>query len=357
MSNKQKPVLGITIGEVNGIGMEVIIKTFSEPKMLDYCTPVIYGSTSAINYIKNIVGAKNFNVFVVNKIDLISPNKINLINLWEENINFTLGLPTPGTGKYALLSLKAAVEDAKNGKIDGIITAPIDKHNIQSAEFKFPGHTEFLADAFGAKALMILTGEHFNVAMVTGHIPISEVPKHIIKEKIIDKLIQYNTALEEDFFVNAPKIAVLALNPHAGENGLLGTEEKDFITPAIEEAKEKHGVLAFGPYPADGFWGTHMYHNFDGVLCMYHDQGLAPFKMMNFAKGVNFTAGLPIVRTSPDHGVGYGIATQNIADESSFREAVFTACKILRNRADYAEATANPLQSKRVKHRDREDAM
>lgn len=351
MENKNKPVIGISIGDVNGIGLEVIIKTFTDNRMLQFCTPVIYGSLSTLNYHRKALDNRSFTVHNIQRIEQVHPNRINLLQVWEENVRITLGEPNPEAGKYAFLSLKSAVEDAKAGKLDAIVTAPIDKFTIQSEEFQFPGHTEYLAKEFESKTLMLLVGESFRIGVVTGHIPINEVSGHINKDRILEKIYLMHDCLLRDFGIRKPKIAVLGLNPHAGEEGLLGTEEKDIIIPAIEEAKNDE-ILAFGPFPADGFFGTHMYKNFDGILAMYHDQGLVPFKLMNFETGVNYTAGLQVPRTSPDHGTAYSIAGKNIADERSFREAIYLAAEIVRTRQREDEIHSNPLQSRIVKEKE-----
>ena len=350
--HKHKPVLGITIGDVNGIGAEVILKTFSDPRMLLFCTPVIYASTSTINYHRKVIDAKGFNFHSVNSIDQIHRGKVNLINLWDETLRFTIGTPSPENGKYAFMSIRQAVIDAKEGKLDGIVTAPIDKFSIQSENFNFPGHTEYFASEFERKALMLMLGDdNLRIGVVTGHIPISEVSAKLTKDKLREKLILLGKSLITDFGIPTPKIAVLGLNPHAGEKGMIGREEIEIIEPVIAELKEK-GMFVFGPYPADGFFGKRMYREFDGVMAMYHDQGLSPFKLLNFETGVNFTAGLPIVRTSPDHGTAYDLAGKNLADETSFRYAVYKACDIITNRGDYDEMNANPLKSRSVKEKE-----
>jgi 4-hydroxythreonine-4-phosphate dehydrogenase len=342
---KIRPVLGITLGDINGIGPEVIIKTFADARMLEFCTPVLYGAMSTINYHRKTTTITTFNMHVINSPVQAHTRKINLINVWGDGVKLSLGLPSAEGGEHARLSLLRAVDDAKNNRLDGIVTAPIDKKTIQSDSFNFPGHTEFFGKEFNAKPLMFLVGEDFKCGVVTGHIPLSKVSSTISVSLLLEKLNLMNQSLIKDFAVPTPKIAVLGLNPHAGEDGLLGNEEKDVLIPAIEQAKQK-GIQAFGPFPADGFFGTHSYDSFDAVLALYHDQGLIPFKMKSFDKGVNYTAGLPIVRTSPDHGTAYGIAGKDLADESSFREAVYTAVNIIRNRKEYVEIHANPLQGK-----------
>ena len=347
-----KPIVGISIGDVNGIGMEVIIKTFADARMTEFCTPIIYGSGSAISYHRKAMEGVTFNTHQIREAREAHQNKVNLINCWPDAIRITPGQPSAEGGQYALLSLECMVNDAKEGKLDAMVTAPIDKHTIQSETFKFPGHTEYLAHAFGGvDTLMFLAGEDFKIGVVTGHIPLKDVAGKITKELILKKIKMMNKSLKIDFGVRKPKIAVLGLNPHAGDGGLLGNEEIELIAPAIELAK-KEDLVVYGPYPADGFFGAHTYHSFDGILAMYHDQGLIPFKYANFEKGVNFTAGLPVVRTSPDHGTAYNIAGKNEANEQSFREAVYLACEIVKNRNLYAEVNKNPLKSQFVKERE-----
>jgi 4-hydroxythreonine-4-phosphate dehydrogenase len=350
--HKHKPVIGISIGDVNGIGLEVIIKTFADPRMLQFCTPVIYGSLSVINYHRKAINAQGFNFQQIRSIDELQHRKVNLLNCWEDNVRINFGQPSKETGKYAFLSLQQMVNDAREAKLDAIVTAPIDKYTIHSEEFDFPGHTEYLTEAFGASnSLMMLSGESFNIGVVTGHIPVSEIASSLSVELVYDKIRLMHESLKVDFGIRKPRIAVLGLNPHAGDGGVIGTEEKDIIIPAIERAKEDD-ILAIGPYPADGFFGANTYCAFDGILAMYHDQGLIPFKMMNFESGVNFTAGLPIVRTSPDHGTAYDIAGKNQANEQSFREAVYKACNIVESRLLYAEVNEDPLQPQLIKEKE-----
>jgi 4-hydroxythreonine-4-phosphate dehydrogenase len=327
-----KPVIGISLGDFNGIGPEVIIKALSDSRILNSCIPVVYGSYKILAKYKRISETEDVIFNSVKNIEGINPKKVNLITCWEEDFEINPGKVTEQAGKCALISLQKAAEDAATGKTDAVVTAPINKHNIQSAEFNFPGHTEFLTAKAGlTDSLMLLVTEGLRVGVVTGHIPLSEVKNQITKDKIVAKINLMNKSLKNDFGIQKPKIAMLGLNPHAGENGLLGTEEKEIITPLTEELKSK-GMLVFGPFPADGFFGMHHYKKFDGVLAMYHDQGLIPFKALAFDSGVNFTAGLPFVRTSPDHGTAYDIAGKNMASESSFREALYLACDIVKNK-------------------------
>jgi len=343
MSDKVK--IGISIGDVNGIGLEVILKTLVEPAILDYCTPIVYGHTKVTSYHRKALGMGDFSFNVIAHPDNANPKRANLINCWEEDVKIELGLSTETGGKYALLSLEKATEDLVKGDIDALITAPINKHNIQSETFHFPGHTEYLQEKSGSNdVLMFLISEDLRVGVVTGHLPVNQIAASITREKITKKLILMNESLKKDFWIEKPKIAVLGLNPHAGDNGLLGHEEKEIIMPAIQDAFDK-GVICFGPYPADGFFGNSTYKKFDAVLAMYHDQGLIPFKTLAFSTGVNFTAGLKVVRTSPDHGTGYDIAGKNLADPTSFREALFAAVHIFKSRKEQNELLRGQLRS------------
>lgn len=342
MSNKIK--IGISIGDINGIGLEVILKTLSHNSVFDYCTPIVYGHTKVASYHRKALGLTDFAFNVINEPGAANPKKPNLINCWEEDVKIDLGTSNEIGGKYALLSLQKATDDLVKGEIDALVTAPINKHNIQSDTFNFPGHTEYLQQQSNSNdVLMFMISEDIRVGVVTGHIPVKEIAQHISKEAIVKKLVLMNESLKKDFWIEKPKIAVLGLNPHAGDNGLLGKEEESMITPAIQEAFDK-GVICFGPYPADGFFGNNSYHQFDAVLAMYHDQGLIPFKTIAFGKGVNFSAGLKIIRTSPDHGTGYDIAGKNLADPSSFMEAVFAAIRIVKNRKEQEELLKNQLR-------------
>lgn len=337
--------VGITHGDINGIGYEVILKTFSDQRMTELCVPIIYGSSKVAAYHRKALDLPAVNINVVSRAEEAGLNRVNIINCVEDDIKVELTQSTPVAGRAAYKALEAAVADLKSGAIDVLVTAPINKHNIQNAQFHFPGHTEYLEQTLGdgQKALMILMTDTLRVALVTGHIPVSQVPSQITVENIVTKLQVFNQSLKQDFTIIKPRIAVLALNPHAGDNGVIGNEEVEIIKPAMEEA-ERLGVMSFGPFPADGFFGSKMYEDFDGVLAMYHDQGLAPFKALAMEEGVNYTAGLPFVRTSPAHGTAYNIAGQNLASESSFRQAVYTALDIYRSRQSYREATAHPLR-------------
>ncbi|QNF35909.1 4-hydroxythreonine-4-phosphate dehydrogenase PdxA [Adhaeribacter swui] len=330
--DKPKLKIGITLGDYNGIGPEVIVKTLADNRILNFCTPIIYGAGSLINKTRKLLHVENFSFQQVRQVSEIDNNRVNVLNCWEEEYELTLGKPTAQSGRAALQSIQAACADLKAGLIDGIVTAPIDKDNIQSEEFKFPGHTEFFTSYFeAAESLMFLVSGNLRVATATGHLPVKDVAGKITTELLLQKLTILLNSLQQDFGIQKPRIAVLGLNPHAGENGLLGTEEQEVIIPAIRTLKER-GHLLFGPFPADGFFGTRQYQQVDATLAMYHDQGLIPFKTLAFDSGVNFTAGLPVVRTSPDHGTAYNIAGTNKASETSFREALFLAIDIIRKR-------------------------
>jgi len=336
--------VGITMGDFNGIGPEVIIKTLAHPSITQLCTPVLYGSSKVVSYHKNIVNPPDFNFHSTATGDKIYHQKINVVNCWQDNVNIALGNETEEAGRFAHTALDRAVQDLKDGHIDVLVTAPVSKNAMKMANFPFPGHTEFLANAFGIKeALMMMVSEQMRVALVTSHIPIQQVSATVTKELIRNKLGQLIKSLEIDFGHSKPVIAVLGLNPHAGENGHLGKEEEEIIRPVIVEAK-KSGDIIMGPYPADGFFGSMRFKKFDGVLAMYHDQGLIPFKMLHFQDGVNYTAGLPFVRTSPDHGTAFEIAGKNEADPSSFRAALFAAIDIYKSRERFRKDHANAVR-------------
>lgn len=338
-----KPKIGISIGDINGIGLEIIIKTLADTKIYDYCTPIVYGHSKVASFHRRATQVNELNFNIVDDASQAISKRANMVNCWEEDVRIELGTVTAEGGKYAYQSLQRATDDLLSGKIDGLVTAPINKDNIQSEEFNFPGHTEYLQSRDSAnESLMFLVSETLRVGVVTGHIPVSKISESITTEKIIAKLKLMHSSLRDDFWVRKPKIAVLGLNPHASDNGLIGNEEKDVIIPAIEEARA-HDVLAFGPYAADAFFGNGTYMQFDAVLAMYHDQGLIPFKQIAFESGVNYTAGLSFVRTSPDHGTAYDIAGKNMASEISFREALFTAIHIIKHRRETAELNENPL--------------
>lgn len=343
--DNRKIRVAITHGDTNGVGYEIIFKVFSDPAMLDICTPVIYGSPRvAIFHRKAMELPTNFNT--INNAAEAVDGKVNLVSCFDEEVKVDFGQPTAESGRAAYLALERAVKDYNEGLYDVLVTAPICKSAIQGDDFNFPGHTEYLQQRFaseGEEALMILMNDKMRVALVTTHLPISKVADAITEDAVEHKLRLLHASLRRDFLVSAPRIAVLSLNPHAGDNGLIGNEEAESITPAIKKLNEE-GMSCFGPYPADGFFGDAAYRKFDAVLAMYHDQGLAPMKALGMADGVNFTAGLNIVRTSPDHGTAYDIAGKGVADESSMRQAIYKAIDIFRNRSFDNEAKANPLR-------------
>ncbi len=328
-----KPTIGITIGDMNGIGPEVIIKTVENNKILSFANLVIYGHGKVFSHYKNLLNIERFSFHQAQSIKDIRYNKLNVINCWNEDFEIKVGKETVEAGKFALAALVRATEDLKSGALQGVVTAPISKNNIQADDFKFPGHTEYFTAAFEAKdSLMFLCNENLKIGVATGHIPLAEVSDMLTKEVLSRKITLMLKSLKKDFGKGKPRVAVLGLNPHAGEEGLLGSEEQELITPTITEFKDK-GELVFGPYPADGFFGNASYTQFDGVLAMYHDQGLIPFKTIAFEDGVNFTAGLSIVRTSPDHGTAFNIAGKNLANEQSMRSAIYMAIDVIRNRS------------------------
>lgn len=352
-----KPKIGISIGDINGVGPEVIIKTLQNPKILDQCTPIIYGSSKVISYHKNIVEV-DFNFQNIREAGHASNSKVNVINCWQDVVNITLGQATEEGGQFAAIALEKAVLDLKDNKIDALVTAPINKSAMKmSGGFPFPGHTEYITKTVESKeSLMLMVNDDLRVGLVTNHLSISEVAKSVTKSRINTKLEMLNKTLKMDFGIERPIIAVLGLNPHAGDNGLLGEEEEQLIRPVIVEAKKK-GMTVVGPFSADGFFGSNQFRKFDGILAMYHDQGLIPFKLLSFGQGVNFTAGLPVVRTSPDHGTAYDLAGKNEADPSSFRQALFQAIDISRQRKNFIEMHENPVtkQKKRAAKDDNDE--
>lgn len=342
--------VGITIGDPHGVGPELIIKTFSDPRITEHFTPIVYGHPEVFKAYRKQLGTEEFSYTSIQKAEDALHRKLNLLNIWKDyKANIQPGKASKEAGEFAFKSLEAAVADLAANKIDVLVTAPIDKSTIQSDQFNFPGHTEYLAKIAGTdQVLMFLISEKLKVGIVTGHIPLKEVSQQLSKDKILKKLKMMHESLLKDFGISKPRIAVMGLNPHAGDNGLMGVEEKEIITPAVREAFDQ-GMYVFGPYGADGFFGSGAYASFDAVLAMYHDQGLAPFKSIAFHDGVNFTAGLPIVRTSPDHGTAYEIAGKGSVDESSFRAAIFAACDIYRRRKDFKDYGSNPLSRQEVK--------
>ncbi len=344
MSNElQKPVIGFTCGDLNGIGIELIIKSLSDNRILEFCTPVVFSSNKSLNFYRKGLPDYNFNYSNVKELNRLNPKQVNVFNCWEEEVAITPGQLTETGGKYALISLQEATKALKEGLIQGLVTAPIHKKNIQSEAFQYSGHTPYFKDIFGVNdVVMLMVASNMRVGLVTEHIPVAEIAKHITKENILSKLKIIHSSLQKDFGVDKPRIAVLGLNPHAGDEGLIGNEEETIIKPAIKEAK--HSMMVFGPYSADAFFARGQFEKFDAVLAMYHDQGLIPFKSLALGEGINYTAGLPGIRTSPDHGTAFDIAGKDKADHSSFLEAIFECIEISRKRFGYAQMRLNPLK-------------
>lgn len=342
MENEENIIVGISIGDLNGIGAEVALKTFEDARSLEFCTPLIFASTKAINFIKKHF---NFNIHShgINNIDEIVRGKINVFNCWKEDLNIEFGKEDAKIGSYSIKSLEVATKALKDKTIDVLVTAPINKHNIQSEKFNFPGHTDYLAQKLNGDSLMFMVTDSLRVGLLTDHVPVKEIAEHITPELIEKKIEIIYESLKKDFRIVKPKVAVLGINPHTGDNGVIGKEDDEVLRPTLQKIKES-GKLVFGPYAADSFFGSSNYKNFDAIIAAYHDQGLIPFKTLSFGRGVNFTGGLDRVRTSPDHGTAYEIAGNGVADEGSFKEAVFTAIKIFRNRRDYEHLSANPLK-------------
>ena len=342
MKKAENIIVGISIGDLNGIGSEVILKTFEDSRMLEMCTPVIFANVKNVSFIK-----KNLNSDIalhgIDRIDQLIKGKINVLNVWRENVEINYGQQDENIGKYAVLSFVEATKALKEGLIDVLVTAPINKYNIQSEDFKFPGHTDYLDQELEGNALMFMVQDNLRVGLLTDHIPVSDVANHLTEKLIIQKIETINKSLAQDFSINKPKIAILGLNPHAGDNGVIGKEDGEILKPAIKKLSDK-GMLVFGPYSADGFFGSGQYEKFDAVIASYHDQGLIPFKTLSFGSGVNYTAGLNKIRTSPDHGTAYEIAGKGIADHSSFKEAVYLALDIYNSRNLYSEISQKPLK-------------
>jgi 4-hydroxythreonine-4-phosphate dehydrogenase len=339
--------LGISQGDVNGIGYEVLLKCFSDTRMFENCTPILYGSSKVASYHKKLINATDFPFVNIRTVEQAETSKFNILNIIQDEVKLDIGQATEVGGRLAAMSLDYACHDLMQGKLDALVTNPINKKNIQSDKFNFPGHTEYLTNKFGVEeSLMIMTCHDLHIGIMTNHLSLSQVPKVLDRELILRKLQVMDSSLKRDFGIRMPKIAVLALNPHAGDRGLIGTEDDSIVAPAIREAFD-NGILAFGPYPADGFFGNGTFREFDGVMALCHDQGLIPFKLMSFTEGVNFTAGLPYVRTSPSHGTAYEIAGKNIASAQSFRNAVFLAMDIIRNRREFDALSANTLRAAR----------
>ena len=344
-NDEKKIKVAITHGDINGVGYEVIIKTFSDSRMFDLCTPVLYGSTKVASYHRKLLTSvqQEMTFSAIRDAADAQDRRYNGVNLTQDEIKIDLGKSTETAGMLSRMSLDRACEDLKAGKVDVLVTAPINKRNIQSDTFDFPGHTEYLSHQFGCSSLMLMVCDRIRIGIVTNHLALKDVPGALTHNLLFDKMMLMNESLKRDFGITRPKIAVLALDPHAGDNGVIGDFDAKVIKPVIDEVQSK-GVLAYGPFPSDGFFGSSEFNKFDGVLALYHDQGLIPFKLMSFTEGVNYTAGLPYVRTSPAHGTAYDIAGKDRANEQSFRSAVYLACKILRNRQEYDELNANPLK-------------
>ncbi len=332
MNQPHKPRIGITLGDVNGIGPEVVIKALADARLLNIITPVVYGSARVISYYKKLLNIEEFNYTQVRNKGQFAPKSINVINCWEDSLEINPGKASKSSGKAAFVALKQAAEELKEGVIDALVTAPIDKQSIHSEEFPFAGHTEYLTQFFGAtQSLMFMVSDSLRIGLVTEHVPVKDIASLITKERIEAKLQIMEQSLRKDFSISKPRIAVLGLNPHAGDGGLIGQEDEMILKPVVTDQKNK-GKLVYGPFPADGFFGSGTHTKYDGILAMYHDQGLIAFKSITFEEGINFTAGLPVVRTSPDHGTAYGIAGKNQASENSLREAIYKAADIFKNR-------------------------
>lgn len=345
MEKNQNCIVGISIGDLNGIGPEVVLKTFEDSRMLELCTPVIFASAKTLSQIKKELDL-TLNFYGIDHTDKILPGKINVFNVWKDHVEIQPGKEDKNLGKYAFQSLNAAVKALKESKVDVLVTAPINKHTIHSDEFPFPGHTDYLAKELGGESLMFMVSDALRIGLLTGHVPVKDVSAHITEELIIKKVKIMTASLQADFGITRPKLAVLGINPHSGDKGVIGEEDDKILIPAIEKCKDM-GVLVYGPYSADSFFGSGNYKSFDAVLAAYHDQGLIPFKTLSFGSGVNYTAGLSKVRTSPDHGTGFDIAGKNLADNSSFTEAVFKAMAIFRQRKEYAELHKNQLKNQK----------
>ncbi len=344
MSEQKRPVIGISVGDLNGIGIEIIIKTFSDSRILELCTPIVFASNKVINFYKKSIPEINLNYLSIKDISKANPKQLNIFTVWEEDVEIIPGQMTELGGKYGVKSLQAAVAALKEKTIDALVTAPLNKFTMQSSEFNFTGHTPFLKQAFNADdVLMLMIAENMKVALLTEHLAIMDVAKNINKDQIIKKINLLKNSLIKDFGIERPRIAVLGLNPHAGDEGLVGKEEKEIIRPAILESK-KNDCIVMGPYSADAFFARGNHEKFDPVLAMYHDQGLIPFKSLALGEGTNFTAGIPAIRTSPDHGTAFDIAGKNIADESSFRAAIFSAIDIFDTRNHYRDMRKNPIK-------------
>ncbi|AXT57112.1 4-hydroxythreonine-4-phosphate dehydrogenase PdxA [Aquimarina sp. AD1] len=342
MKKEEKIRLGISIGDLNGIGSEVALKTFADSRMLDFCTPVIFASVKILSFLKKKYNI-NVNLHGIDKTSQIIDGKINVLNVWKEGVDINFGEEDEKIGAYAIKSLKAATKSLKNDEIDVLVTAPINKHSIQSEDFNFPGHTDYLDKELEGNSLMFMITDTLKVGLLTDHVAVKDIADTITPKLIEQKVDTIYTTLKQDFGISKPKIAILGINPHSGDNGVIGKEDEEILKPTIKKINES-GKLVYGPYAADSFFGSNSYKTFDAIVASYHDQGLIPFKTLSFGKGVNYTAGLHKVRTSPDHGTAFEIAGKNKADNGSFKEAVFAALKIFKNRNEYKELTKNPLK-------------
>ncbi len=344
MKKAENIIVGISIGDLNGIGSEVVLKTFEDSRMLEFCTPVIFANVKILSFAKKSLDA-GMQLHGIDSLDQLVIGKINVLNVWKESVNIEYGVNDENVGKYAIKSFVAATKALKEGLVDVLVTAPINKYNIQAEDFKFPGHTDYLDQELEGDALMLMVQDNLRVGLITDHIPVNEVSSHLTEALIKSKILTVKKSLIQDFSINKPKIAVLGLNPHAGDGGVIGKEDDEIIRPTIKKLFES-GTLVFGPYPADGFFGSNQYEKYDAVIATYHDQGLIPFKTLSFGKGVNYTAGLNKIRTSPDHGTAYEIAGKGLADHNSFKEAVYLAIDIYHSRNEYQIISQNPLKIK-----------
>ncbi|MDO6759645.1 4-hydroxythreonine-4-phosphate dehydrogenase PdxA [Tamlana sp. 2_MG-2023] len=342
MKQTENIVVGISIGDLNGIGGEIVLKTFEDARILDFCTPVIFASIKVMSFFKTHFNSE-INFHSIKDMSQVVLGKVNVLNCWNEPVKIEFGKEDTNIGAFAIKSLEAATKALKEGTIDVLVTAPINKFNIQSEDFKFPGHTDYLAQELEGDSLMFMVNDTLRVGLFTDHVPVKDIATHITPELIEKKIATVYESLQKDFKIQKPKIAVLGINPHTGDNGVIGSEDDTVLRPTLQKIKES-GKLVYGPYAADSFFGSNNYKNFDAIIASYHDQGLIPFKTLSFGQGVNFTAGLNKVRTSPDHGTAYEIAGKGTADENSFKEAVYSAMKIFKNRSEHEELTANPLK-------------
>lgn len=347
MSKRDKIIVGISIGDLNGIGSEIILKTFQDARILDFCTPVIFASVKTMSFFKKAYGL-DVPVYGIDSLEKIAHKKINVFNVWKENVDITFGKEDKNIGAYAVKSLEATVKALKEEHVDVMVTAPINKSNVQSESFNFPGHTDYLAKELDGESLMLMVSNNLRVGLLTDHVAVKDISANITRELIEKKISIIHKTLIQDFGIQKPKIAVLGINPHNGDNGVIGTEDDTVLIPALTNIRN-NGKLVFGPYAADSFFGSGNYKNFDVIIASYHDQGLIPFKTLSFGTGVNYTAGLNRIRTSPDHGTAYDVAGKNIADFESFKQAVFTAIDIFNSREAYAEISENPLKTNRRK--------